>query len=49
MVLIGGYGGKAGSQHVLDGLGITVADGDEDLVFSLVQLCASATGKSAHR
>jgi hypothetical protein len=22
-----------------------VADGDEDLVFSLVQLCASATGK----
>jgi hypothetical protein len=27
------------------GLGISVADGEEDLVFSLVQLCASATGK----
>ena len=30
---------------MLDGLGIEVAPGDEDLVFSLVQLCASATGK----
>jgi isopropylmalate/homocitrate/citramalate synthase len=45
VVLTGEYGGKAGFRHVLDGLGITVADGAEDLVFSLVQLCASATGK----
>jgi len=45
VVLTGEYGGKAGFRHVLDGLGIAVADGEEDLVFSLVQLCASATGK----
>ena len=45
VVLTGEYGGKAGFRHVLDGLGIAVADGAEDLVFSLVQLCASATGK----
>ena len=45
VVLTGEYGGKAGFRHVLDGLGIEVADGEEDLVFSLVQLCASATGK----
>jgi isopropylmalate/homocitrate/citramalate synthase len=45
VVLTGEYGGKAGFRHVLDGLGIAVADADEDLVFSLVQLCASATGK----
>jgi homocitrate synthase NifV len=45
VVLTGEYGGKAGFRHVLDGLGFEVADGDEDLVFSLVQLCASATGK----
>ncbi len=46
MVLTGEYGGKAGFRHVLDGLGIAVADDEEeDLVFSLVQLCASATGK----
>ncbi len=45
VVLTGEYGGKAGFRHVLEGLGITVADGTEDLVFSLVQLCASATGK----
>ena len=45
MVLTGEYGGKAGFRHVLDGLGIAVAEGEEDLVFSLVQLCASATGK----
>jgi homocitrate synthase NifV len=30
---------------VLDGLGVEVPAGDEDLAFSLVQLCASATGK----
>ena len=45
VVLTGEYGGKAGFRHVLDGLGLSVAPGDEDLVFSLVQLCASATGK----
>jgi homocitrate synthase NifV len=45
VVLTGEYGGKAGFRHVLGGLGIEVADGTEDLVFSLVQLCASATGK----
>jgi homocitrate synthase NifV len=45
VVLTGEYGGKAGFRHVLDGLGVPVSDGDEDLVFSLVQLCAAATGK----
>ena len=45
VVLTGEYGGKAGFRHVLDGLGIELADGTEDLVFSLVQLCASAPGK----
>jgi homocitrate synthase NifV len=45
VVLTGEYGGKAGFRHVLDGLELEVAGGDEDLVFSLVQLCASATGK----
>jgi len=45
VVLTGEYGGKAGFRHVLGGLGIEVAPDDEDLVFSLVQLCAAATGK----
>ena len=45
VVLTGEYGGKAGFRHVLDGLAIDVAADQEDLVFSLVQLCASATGK----
>jgi homocitrate synthase NifV len=45
VVLTGEYGGKAGFRHVLDSLGIDVAAGDEDLVFALVQLCGSATGK----
>ena len=45
VVLTGEYGGLAGFRHVRDGLGIEIADGDEDLVFKLVQLCASATGK----
>jgi isopropylmalate/homocitrate/citramalate synthase len=45
VVLTGEYGGKAGFRHVLDGLEIPVDPADEDLVFSLVQLCASATGK----
>jgi len=45
VVLTGEYGGKAGFRHVMDGLGLAVAADEEDLVFSLVQLCASATGK----
>jgi isopropylmalate/homocitrate/citramalate synthase len=45
VVLTGEYGGKAGFRHVMDGLGVAVGADDEDLVFSLVQLCASATGK----
>ena len=45
VVLTGEYGGKAGFRHVLDELGIAVAADAEELVFSLVQLCASATGK----
>jgi len=36
---------RFGLWAVLDGLGLAVAPGDEDLVFSLVQLCAAATGK----
>jgi isopropylmalate/homocitrate/citramalate synthase len=43
VVLTGEYGGKAGFRHVCDNLGIEVSD--EDLVFRLVQLAASATGK----
>jgi homocitrate synthase NifV len=43
VVLTGEYGGKAGFRHVMEGLGIAVAD--EDLAFSLVQMCASASGK----
>ena len=45
VVLTGEYGGKAGFRHVMEGLGIAVADGDEDLAFALVQMCASASGK----
>ncbi len=45
VVLTGEYGGKAGFRHVLSGLGVEPEPGAEDLVFSLVQLCASATGK----
>jgi hypothetical protein len=44
-VLTGEYGGMAGFRHVMDGLGIEIRPGEEDLVFRLVQLCASATGK----
>jgi citrate (Re)-synthase len=44
VVLTGEYGGMAGFRHVMDGLGIDTGDRD-DLVFQLVQLCASATGK----
>ena len=43
MVLTGEYGGKAGFRHVMDGLGIEVAD--EDLTFRLVQLCNAMTGR----
>jgi citrate (Re)-synthase len=45
VVLTGEYGGMAGFRHVMEKLGIEVADADADLVFGLVQLCASATGK----
>jgi homocitrate synthase NifV len=44
-VLTGEYGGRAGFRHVLDGLGLAVAAGDEDLVFRLVQLTNAATGR----
>src|SRR5579859_1475873 len=43
VVLTGEYGGTAGFRHVMDGLGIEVAD--EELTFRLVQLCGAATGK----
>jgi isopropylmalate/homocitrate/citramalate synthase len=45
-VLTGEYGGMAGFRHVMDGLGIEIGAGQEDMVFRLVQLCAAATGKS---
>jgi homocitrate synthase NifV len=45
VILTGEYGGFAGFRHVRDGLGMEIAGEDEDLVFKLVQLCASATGK----
>src|SRR6201996_1493150 len=46
VVLTGEYGGKAGVRHVFEGLGVEVGRGaDEELVFQLVQLCASATGR----
>ncbi|HVB41240.1 MAG TPA: hypothetical protein VNF47_00870 [Streptosporangiaceae bacterium] len=44
VVLTGEYGGLAGFRHVLDKLGIKAGE-HEGLVFKLVQLCASATGK----
>ena len=44
VVLTGEYGGMAGFRHVMEGLGIGSAD-NEDLIFRLVQLCGSATGK----
>lgn len=43
VVLTGEYGGKAGFRHVMDGLGVEVAD--EDLSFRLVQLCNAMTGR----
>jgi homocitrate synthase NifV len=45
VVLTGEYGGKAGFRHVMEGLGIQIAGADEDLAFSLVQMCAAASGK----
>jgi citrate (Re)-synthase len=45
VVLTGEYGGKAGFRHVVDGLGIELAPGDEELVFKLVQLTNAATGR----
>jgi len=44
VVLTGEYGGLAGFRHVMDGLGIDPGE-HEELVFQLVQLCASATSK----
>jgi homocitrate synthase NifV len=44
VVLTGEYGGMAGFRHVLDGLGIEAGE-NEELIFQLVQLCGSATGK----
>lgn len=43
VVLTGEYGGKAGFRHVMEGLGIEVAD--EDLAFQLVQLCNAMTSR----
>ena len=45
VVLTGEYGGKAGFRHVLDGLGFTIADGDEEVAFEVVQLCNAMTGR----
>jgi isopropylmalate/homocitrate/citramalate synthase len=44
VVLTGEYGGMAGFRHVMAGLGIEPG-ANEDLIFQLVQLCASATSK----
>jgi isopropylmalate/homocitrate/citramalate synthase len=44
VVLTGEYGGMAGFRHVMDGLGIDAGE-NEELIFQLVQLCGSATGK----
>src|SRR6266568_2303306 len=44
VVLTGEYGGMAGFRHVMAGLGIDAGE-HEELVFRLVQLCGSATGK----
>jgi hypothetical protein len=45
VVLTREYGGLGGFRHVGDSLRIEIADGDEGLVFKLVQLCASVSGK----
>ncbi|NUT41593.1 MAG: hypothetical protein HOV86_16565 [Thermoactinospora sp.] len=43
VVLTGEYGGKAGFRHVMEGLGVEVAD--EEPAFQLVQLCNAMTGR----
>ena len=43
-MLTGEYGGMAGFRHVMASLDIQTGD-DEELIFQLVQLCASATSK----
>jgi citrate (Re)-synthase len=43
VVLTGEYGGNAGFRHVMDALGVEVAD--EELSFRLVQLCNAMTGR----
>ncbi|MEV0821432.1 LeuA family protein [Nonomuraea rubra] len=43
VVLTGEYGGKAGFRHVMEGLGVEVADEEES--FRLVQLCNAMTGR----
>jgi isopropylmalate/homocitrate/citramalate synthase len=45
VVLTGEYGGKAGFRHVLDGLGLAIADEDEEIAFQIVQLCNAMTGR----
>jgi isopropylmalate/homocitrate/citramalate synthase len=45
VVLTGEYGGKAGFRHVMDGLGVEIGAADEELVFRLVQVANSATGR----
>jgi hypothetical protein len=45
VVLTGEYGGKAGFRHVMDGLGVDVGGADEELVFQLVHVASSATGR----
>jgi isopropylmalate/homocitrate/citramalate synthase len=43
LVLTGEYGGMAGFRHVMDSLDIDVHD--EELTFSVLQLCNAATGR----
>ena len=45
VVLTGEYGGKAGFQHVMDSLGIEIAEGDEQVAFEVVQACNAMTGR----
>jgi homocitrate synthase NifV len=45
VVLTGEYGGKAGFRHVVDGLGLEIADGDEELAFEVTQMCNAMTGR----
>jgi homocitrate synthase NifV len=45
VVLTGEYGGKAGFDHVFDGLALEVEDSEKELAFQLVQLCNAMTGR----